>query len=267
MTIYCPRCKSELNLPSDVAGRSGECPSCGHVFVLPAAPADPPARNSAPAVRPLEPAGEPPCPCSRLIVCGPALAGALLLIVSFFTPWWSACLEYFPAKGADEMLRAAGELGRLERTLWRGNDEFYKDVFGRRRLLNLRDVVSKMGANQPVEWSARAWGWNLGRGIAVFVLGWAALGAMAATRLLGRSRAHRACGAAVAAGAGLAASVLALTVWFSTPGKNVSGWYVEFAQGIGVGTVLALAGGALLAAACGYAAVRNVLLIRALSPR
>jgi hypothetical protein len=160
-----------------------------------------------------------------------ALGGAALLFLSFFMPWWGISIE---RKGDN----ATADLAREESL----------EAARYRAFLGGKDEISES-----------AWGWDFSRAIVTFVFSFLIAGAVAAVMLVPQIRPYGMFMLLFAACLALVVFIMSLTVWFGTPGDNLTGGGVEVAQGVSVGPFIALLGSLAVLAGAGYEGVIGLL--------
>ncbi|MBI5725813.1 MAG: hypothetical protein HZA50_17770 [Planctomycetes bacterium] len=288
MITSCPKCGRSLQLPDGAEGRQAQCPACTAVFtVTPAAApmaaqviaapagqsADPqagsPVAHTAPAAQPgqfLQPGKLPGLnvgglPILKLAIC----AGAFLMFLSFFLPWWGAAVTTRSWRDNDanrqnENTQKAGKDLDDFKAAVEGDNEFHESVLSKsqneRGLKVIEDWRREGKAGQS---SASAFGWDFARGIVTFIFGLLIL-LVTVPQLFLRFLARWGWTALLPSAAmGLVVFILALTVWFGTPGRDFKGTYITFVQGVSIGSFLALAGSVFVTAAAAMDGIAGLL--------
>ena len=166
--------------------------------------------------------------------------GGLIMIISFFTPWWGMRIDVRGTQVGDEtaLRREATQYGLLRQD----HAEFHNRRFSGSQLNRFnRPLDQPIGGAQAL----RAWGWDFGRGIVTLVFGILVLAVALVVVFVPIMRYLAWTGMLPAALLGLIVIIISLTVWIGTPGENMLGSYLRFRQGVHVGPFLAMLGGLL----------------------
>ncbi|NLW85684.1 MAG: hypothetical protein GXY38_02300 [Planctomycetes bacterium] len=167
--------------------------------------------------------------------------GGLVMIISFFTPWWRMSIDV-RSPGQQDVARRTLEQELSEYRLVRmDHAEFHNRRFGGGQLNRFERPLDQQGGSHAL----RAWGWDFGRGIATLILGLVVLAVAMVVMFVPIMRYYAWTAMLPAALFGLIVVILSLTVWIGSPGEDVVGSYIRFWQGVHVGPFLALAGGLL----------------------
>ncbi|MFP4353813.1 MAG: hypothetical protein ACLFUJ_01725 [Phycisphaerae bacterium] len=265
MQINCPKCQSQLDVPDDAAGKETTCPSCQETFVVagpvqtkpaegvapPAAPAgdNAPARDKSAGAK--AKANEFYGKATTMQLGGFSLmkivaaAGGILLFLSFFLPWWGMGLE-FDKVDAGDVSNARSEYQKVFDGDASDDDKadanWVFSVAGLEEAQEMGKAQGKVNANESVDYSWSAFGWDLTRGIVTFIFALEILVLVGLTILIPSARRV---GFALLLPAALLAFVvliLTLTVWFGTPGDNEGEKFIDLYAGVSFGTFVAMFG-------------------------
>jgi len=255
MMVTCPQCQKTLNVADSAAGRQGQCPSCQHVFMIPAsqgAPAPAGSASSAPPPGPVLAGGLVGAKAGGLSMLKlGVMIGAFLMFLSFFLPWWGIDLGYTPPKQgctAEQTQKDGDERKELGEVI-EENGEFYDKVLSKDQIRKLVENSGKAVNGQKGNWSGSAFGFDFGRGVVSFIFGLLVLALVTPLLFVKFLQKWAWTVMLPAAVMGLVCLILALTVWIGTPGKDVSGATVKWSQGVSIGPFIAMPGAALMAAA------------------
>ncbi len=186
-----------------------------------------------------------------------ALAGASLLFLSFFLPWWGLSVETKEVKFQDLSEDEKKELeddSKDYQDAQKDQRDFMEDVFSRE---DGRDFFEDLQKNN--EASISAFGWDLSRGIVTFIFSFLIGGAVAAVMFVKPLQPFGMFVLLLAAILAFVVFILTLTVWFGTPGQNLDNILVEIDQGVSFGTFVALLGALGVLAGAGYEAVMGMM--------
>ena len=166
--------------------------------------------------------------------------GGLVMIISFFTPWWRMRIDVRSPQQADRQT-AQREVNQYRLTR-QDHSEFHNNRFSGPELNRFdRPLEEPVGGSHIL----RAWGWDFGRGIVTLIFGVLVLAVALVVMFVPIMKYLAWAGMLPAALLGLIVVILGLTVWIGTPGENVLGSFLRFRQGVHIGPFLALLGGLL----------------------
>jgi hypothetical protein len=152
-----------------------------------------------------------------------ALAGAGLLFLSFFLPWWGQDAEKIDG----------------------GNDQ-------------LAGLMQEAGPSED-DFSGSAYGWDMGRAITTFIFSFLIAGSVLAVMFVEPVKPYAMFILGFATILAFVVFILTLTVWFGTPGDTIKMPGFEIDRGVSFGTFVALFGALGVLAGAGYEAVMGMM--------
>jgi hypothetical protein len=188
-----------------------------------------------------------------------AMGGALLMVVSFFLPWWGASFTRTVPNGARQIQKSWDEADEFAQTV-KDDKQFHEDAWTDKQKNEQKNkFVQPDDRPQPgdtIKWSGSAFGWRFASGIMSFIFGLVLMALIVPQLFVKVLQRWGWTGLLPGAAMALVVFILALVFWIACPGKGYPGTFFRFSQGSSVGPFLAL-GGAL--AAAGMCAVDGIL--------
>lgn len=264
--VTCPSCKKVHKADESLIGKRVKCNDCGATFEVMSNEPQPVQRPDAGEAKQIAGAALAAVGKASRLVCQlrgshgffgrTLMVGSLLMLVSFFVPWWHITItpsnrgfqsDHESAQAFQSQIENNAK--RLVKYIGWYNAHTY--------VLNVEDVSDiKDMAEKGMKWSFRIWGWQCGAGYTSFILGLCIIGICGLTMAVASVRGWGWISAMVAGAMGIPPFILAILWVVSCPGIDI-GDFVQ--QGVSAGPLIALPGAILVTVAGAVSGVTGLM--------